>query len=83
MQRIRYQAARIELALNDRSGNRVFLVRSGEYGTDKGMVCSVSCIQHRLSRSAEVVDLLQAMHRRRNAFHSSLELERQKLRIVT
>jgi hypothetical protein len=26
MQRIRYRAARIELALNDRSGNRVFLV---------------------------------------------------------
>src|SRR3954451_17588299 len=30
-----------------------------------------------------MVNLLQAMHGRRNAFHSSLELERQKLRIVT
>src|SRR3954452_18824851 len=37
---------------------------------DQGTVRSV------LRRSAEVVDLLQTMHRCRNAFHSSLELER-------
>src|SRR5258708_3067690 len=33
-------------------------------------------------RSAEMMDLLKAIHRRRNAFQPCLELERQKLRIM-
>src|SRR3979411_580831 len=38
--------------------------------------------RNRTGRSAEVVDLLKTVNRRGNAFHSRLQLEGQKLRVV-
>src|ERR1700676_3559976 len=44
--------------------------------------CGPSYLEHRSGRSAKMVHFLKAVNRCGNAFHSRLQLEGQKLRVV-
>src|ERR1700730_18119854 len=58
-------------------------IRPGENQVLSGRMLPDHVQKNRIGRSAKMVDLLKTVNRCRNAFHSRLQLEGQKLRIVT